>query len=283
MNKLYKLFLLLSIITLFASSCGKGDAVGPQGAVGPIGPSGANGSTIYSGITAPGDATGAVGDFYLNRNDGLLYGPKTAAGWGTGFSLIGPAGVTGVNGNTVLSGTGVPAADLGNTGDYYLDKGTYFLYGPKINIGWGPGTPLQGQSGTANVMYSGWLYASNFRDTTADNSALHAADIVAPKLTTDILNSGQVQVYFTFGGGVYTLPYTSYAGGKLSTLSYWPRLGHFIITRFTADNSNGVALSTLLQYRYIIIPGGVNVTAIKNNHLNLNDYDAVKKYFRIQD
>ncbi|MDB4918980.1 hypothetical protein [Mucilaginibacter sp.] len=38
-----------------------------------------------------------------------------------------------------------------------------------------------------------------------------------------------------------------------------------------------------LQYQYIIIPGGVNVAAIKNNHLNLNDYDAVKKYFRIQD
>lgn len=301
MKRLEYLFMLLVIITGFAS-CGKDGAVGPQGTtgstgtqgaqglVGPAGPAGANGqngSVIYSGTAVPLSTTGAKGDFYLNSSTGLLYGPKTDAGWGTGFSLVGTAGAagatgaTGAAGNSVLSGTGVPSAALGKAGDFYLDNSSYLLYGPKTAAGWGPATSLQGPAGTANVEYSGWNYATNFRDTTADNSVLHAGDLAASKLTQAILDNGQVQVYFTFGGGVYALPYTSYAGGKLNTMSYLPRLGHFIITRFTADNSNSVNLSTVLQYRYIIIPGGVHVATI--NHVDLNDYEAVRKYYRIKD
>lgn len=322
MKKLNYPLLLLTAFALLIISCGKDGSVGPQGAtgpagangttgatgpIGPAGPPGANGkdgSVIYAGATDPAAALGAVGDFYLNKSNGLLYGPKTATGWGTGFSLKGATGATGAtgangaagaagtDGNTILSGTGIPAAGLGNAGDFYLDKSNYKLYGPKDASGWGPATSLKGPTGatgatgatgTANVLYSGWNYATNFRDTTADNSALHAADISAPALSQSILDGGVVQVYFTFGGGVYTLPYTSYAGGKLNTISYWPRLKHIIVTRFTADNSNSVPLSTILQYRYVIIPGGTALAAIKNNHVNLNDYEAVRKFFRIQD
>lgn len=303
------LFLLTASTILLVSSCSKEAVVGPQGAagpqgtqgaqgpIGPAGPTGANGapgSIIYSGTAAPAAATGSIGDYYLNKSNDLLYGPKTAAGWGSGVSLKGDAGATGskgatgASGNTVLTGTGIPSAGLGKNGDYYLDKNTYLLYGPKAAAGWGPATSLvgptgpAGAAGTANVKYSGWNYATNFRDTTADNSALKAADLAAPALTNAVLSGGLVQVYFTFGGGVYTLPYTSYAGGKLNTISYFPRLGHFIITRFTADNSNSVPLSAVLQYRYIIIPGGVAVAAAKN-HIDLNDYEAVKTYFNIKD
>jgi len=266
MKKINNLLLLLVIGVVFAS-CGKnGDAgpqgaTGPTGAVGPAGPAGANGqngSVIYSGTTVPPTTTGVKGDFYLNISTGLLYGPKTDTGWGSGFLLVGPQGAAGAAGNTILSGTGTPDAALGKAGDYFLDKSSYLLYGPKT-------------------------VATNFRDTTADNSALHAADLSAPSLTTNILNSAQIQVYFNFGGGVYALPYTSYAGGKLNTMSYLPRLGHFIITRFTSDNSNSVALSTILQYRYIIIPGGVAVAAANPQHIDLNDYEAVRKFYRIKD
>ena len=174
MKKINHLFILLTAFVLFTSSCGKEGAVGPQGstgaqgAVGPAGPAGANGqpgSQIYSGTTVPAATTGNVGDFYLDLATGLLYGPKTAAGWGSGFSLVGATGATGAtgaSGNTVLSGTGIPAATLGNTGDYYLDDSDYLLYGPKTATGWGTATSLQGPAGTANVEYSGWNYATNF-------------------------------------------------------------------------------------------------------------------------
>ncbi|RYZ96880.1 MAG: collagen-like protein [Sphingobacteriaceae bacterium] len=139
----------------------------------------------------------------------------------------------------------------------------------------------QGPTGTANVIYSDWIYSTNFRDTLSDNSAVRAADIKAPKLTAALLNNASVMVYLNFGGGVYALPYTSYAGGKLNTISYWPRVGKIIITRFTADNSRSIALSSLIQYRYVIIPGAVK--AITSKNIDLSNYVAVKKFYNIPD
>ena len=305
MKKINYLLIASVAVMFFVAACGKDGATGPQGAtgitgaqgttgaIGPAGPAGTNGkdgSVIYKGTTIPATTLGVNGDFYLNTTTSLLYGPKTAAGWGIGFSLKGATGATGATGaagSKTLSGTGVPSAALGNFGDYYLDKTSYLLYGPKTATGWGPAVSLQGPAGpagpagTANVQYSGWNYATNFRDTTADNSALKAGDLIASTLTQSMLDNGAYMIYFTFGGGVYALPYTSYAGGKQNTISFFPRLGHFIITRFTADNSNSVPLSTLLQYRYVIIPGGQNVGL--NNHVNLSDYEAVRKFYRIPD
>lgn len=311
MKKINYLSVLLVAALFFAASCGKDGATGPQGqtgpkgatgaqgtagtqgttgAVGPAGPTGANGkngSVIYSGTTIPATSLGAVGDFYLNTTTGLLYGPKTASGWGTGFSLKGPTGATGSTGATgaagsqILNGSGIPSASLGNNGDYYLDKTNYLLYGPKTVTGWGPAVSLQGPAGTANVQYSGWNYATNIRDSTVDGSQVVIADLAAPAVTQTMLDNASIQMYLNFGAGVFPMPYTSDAGGKESTISYLPMIGRFIITRFTADDSAGVSLSSLLQYRYVIIPGSANIGL--NNHVNLKDYEAVRKFYRILD
>ncbi|RYY34959.1 MAG: collagen-like protein [Sphingobacteriaceae bacterium] len=137
----------------------------------------------------------------------------------------------------------------------------------------------RGSTGTANVIYSDWVMATNFRDTTADNSKLRIADVAAPKLTSALLNNASIQVYFNFGGGIFTLPYSSYAGGKLNTMSFLPRVKKIIITRFTDDNSASIPISSFLQYRYIIIPGGAKATA--KNSIDLNNYEAVKQYYNI--
>lgn len=58
---------------------------------------------------------------------------------------IGPTGGTGATGATgpagpvtsILSGTTAPTSAMGNVGDYYLDKTTARLYGPKTQGGWG--------------------------------------------------------------------------------------------------------------------------------------------------
>ncbi|WP_224746674.1 hypothetical protein [Mucilaginibacter rigui] len=278
--KLFTKPLLLLVITgVMFGSCSKeagpkGDT-GIQGEQGKQGIAGPDGSTILNGTVEPANSLGKNGDFYINTATSVIYGPKTAAGWGAGKSILGAKGTAG---SKILSGTVTPAATVGAVGDYYLDKTSYSLYGPKLSTGWGTAISLKG---TANVIYSGWNYAVNFRDTTADNSAVKAADLLAPTLSTDILNKGTVQVYFDFGGGVYALPYTSNAGGKLNTMAYWPRLKHFIITRFTADNSNSVALSSILQYRYVIIPGGTAVSVAKK--VDINNYEAVKRAYNIPD
>jgi hypothetical protein len=292
-TKNYVLFVFFVFTALIFTSCGKDGATGPQGpagatgasgaagATGPTGPAGTNGSVIYSGNTTPSAATGAVGDFYLDLGTGVLYGPKTAGGWGSGFSLKGPAGAAGAAGNTIISGTGIPSAATGKTGDYYLDDSSYMLYGPKTAGGWGTATSLQGPAGTANVQYSGWNYATNQRDTTIDGSSLVIMTLAAPSITAAELNNSSIQVYCDFGAGVFPLPYTSFAGGKENTINYLPQVGRFIITRFTADNSASISLSTLIQYRYVIIPGSVALAV--GNHINLKNYEAVRKYFRIPD
>ena len=71
--------------------------------------------TILSGTAAPGAGVGNVGDFFLDTTNLLLYGPKTAGGWGTGTSIKGPKGDKGDkgdpgSGNIYSSSTGISPA-----------------------------------------------------------------------------------------------------------------------------------------------------------------------------
>ena len=58
---------------------GPSGAAGAVGATGPIGPSGAS---ILTGSGPPPPTTGAVGEYYEDTLNGVLYGPKTASGYG---------------------------------------------------------------------------------------------------------------------------------------------------------------------------------------------------------
>jgi hypothetical protein len=136
-----------------------------------------------------------------------------------------------------------------------------------------------GATGTANVIYSDWLTAKNPRDTIVDNAKLKIADLTASQLTSALLSNASMQIYIDYGAGVFPLPYTSYAGFKESTISYFPRVGRFIITRFTTDNSGLVSLSLQMRYRYIIIPGGKAVATA--GKINMNNYQEVKRTYNI--
>lgn len=78
---------------------------GPRGDTGATGSAGADGTAVLHGTTAPGAASGNIGDFYIDTTSHLLYGPKTSGGWGAGVSLVGPTGVTGATGATGTAGT----------------------------------------------------------------------------------------------------------------------------------------------------------------------------------
>jgi hypothetical protein len=82
---------------------------GPKGDKGDAGTTGANGRTILSGTSNPSNSsTGTNGDFYLNTNTYLLFGPKTDGVWGAGTSIVGLTGEQGETG---------PQGDIGPTGD----------------------------------------------------------------------------------------------------------------------------------------------------------------------
>lgn len=239
------------------------------------GSDGIAGSQILSGSGVPAADLGTIGDYYLDKSTKAIFGPKTADGWGEGTSLVGSRGATGATGAPGTPGatgaTGAPGA-TGATG--------------------APGTPgatgatgATGAPGTANVIYSSWTYATSFNDTTIDNSFVKAGYVKAPSLSSTMLNSGTILVYFTYGGGTFVLPYTSYAGGKVNTINYTPMLNKILITRFTHDNTNSVNLSTLLQYRYILIPGSISGGRMANSAatspVDYSDYEAVCRYYHL--
>lgn len=96
-------------------------AVGPAGPAGPAGPEGPQG---FPGDPGPAGADGATG----------AQGEQGEQG---------EPGEPGGDGSTVYSGDGMPATDLGEDGDLYIDTSyPYRLYGPKDGGVWGFGFPL---------------------------------------------------------------------------------------------------------------------------------------------
>ncbi|WP_053322636.1 hypothetical protein [Mariprofundus ferrooxydans] len=131
--------------------------IGPQGGQGIQGNPGLDGKTMHSGTSAPGAGLGVDGDYYIDTAAWDIYGPKTAGAWGAATSIIGPQGGQGIQGNpgldgkTMHSGTGAPAAGLGVDGDYYIDTAAWDIYGPKTAGAWGAATSIIGPQGGQGI------------------------------------------------------------------------------------------------------------------------------------
>lgn len=108
---------------------GPAGATGPTGATGPAGPAGPTGPTGSTGPMGPSGPAGSTG-------------PTGATG---------PTGPAGQAGSQILSGTANPTASQGNIGDFYLNKTSGDLFGPKTSGGWGTPVSLRG---TAKVIAS---------------------------------------------------------------------------------------------------------------------------------
>jgi hypothetical protein len=210
----YRVIALLIGSVLFFTSCSKSGSKGDQGATGPagpIGPAGQDGSQIYAGTGAPATSLGNAGDYYLDQGADNLYGPKTSSGWGSPLSLkgSGPAGATGAtgaagqSGSQILSGSGLPAAGVGNVGDYYLDITSYLLYGPKTAAGWGGGLLLKGKDG--NQFVNNYVFKNAVIPL---QSGVGDKDFVVPAITGGIISEGAVLLYTDYA-------YTSTQGGEI--------------------------------------------------------------------
>lgn len=117
--------------------------------------SAANDGTVLFGQGAPGSNTGNDHDTYVNTLTGVFY-KKTSGTWAQVFSMLsgpsgppGPKGDTGqpgIDGNSILSGEGLPSnQSTGKDGDYYVNTVNETLYGPKASGTWPTeGIPLSG-------------------------------------------------------------------------------------------------------------------------------------------
>jgi hypothetical protein len=63
------------------------------------------------------------------------------------FCKKGDPGDPGRDGNTVLSGAGIPSTSIGKVGDFFVDTVGKVLWGPKNSTNWGAGMALVGPQG----------------------------------------------------------------------------------------------------------------------------------------
>ncbi len=71
---------------------------------------------------------------------------------------LGPSGVPGIKGNTILYGSSVPTTE-GTDGDFYIRTATNYIYGPKADGVWPAGVSLVGppanEPSTSTITYDG--------------------------------------------------------------------------------------------------------------------------------
>jgi hypothetical protein len=125
------------------------------GVTGPTGSSGVDGPQIYSGATGPFSGLGRSGDYYIDSNAGVLYGPKANNAWGSGLQLqSGPQGPTGPVGLTGATGpANGPTGATGATGAASLIAGPAGATGPTGFGATGP-TGVQGPAGNSSLSLS---------------------------------------------------------------------------------------------------------------------------------
>jgi len=123
----------------------------------------------------------------------------------------------------------------------------------------GPQGP-KGDTGTANVIYSKW--DSSFSGTSAVWSV--------PAITRGILDSGNVLVYVEQSGYVYPLPYDNVNGSGfyINDLLYPGQISLYCSSAYNLNE---------FKFRYVIIPGGDQAAALKNNY----EYQYVTQTFNM--
>ncbi len=104
------------------------------------------GNQILSGIGAPTETLGNVGDYYLDLSNSNLYGAKTAQGWGNPISLKGIQGDKGEKGDTGATGQKGEKGDTGATGQKG-EKGNTGATGQKGEKGDTGATGQKGEKG----------------------------------------------------------------------------------------------------------------------------------------
>lgn len=140
----------------------------------------------------------------------------------------------------------------------------------------------KGDTGVANVIYSAWLDLTYSPDTIRNSGILdtigYYVNIPAPQLSTSILSGGEMKVYVNLGTSaspdVAPLPYTDIYSGLNITPEFYPQK----ISLYSNANVSTFTQGGLkyLQYRYILIPGGVTSQSI-----DWNNYHKVATYLKL--
>ncbi|HEY9260564.1 hypothetical protein [Chitinophaga sp.] len=142
-----------------------------------------------------------------------------------------------------------------------------------------------GAAGSANVIYSAWQDVTFapadtiFNQNGTINTIIYGATLTAAKLNAALLANASINVYINLGNAttpfVQPLPYVDEYGYLIRFVAYAGKI----------DLIGNAPISTTTdkryQYRYVIVPGGVNARDAAG--INWNDYTQVKKYLNLKD
>ena len=142
------------------------------------------GNQILSGIGAPTETLGNVGDYYLDLSNSNLYGAKTAQGWGNPISLKGIQGDKGEKGDTGATGQKGDKGDTGATGQKG-DKGDTGATGQKGEKGDTGATGQKGEKG--NTGATGQKGDKGDTGTPGQNGSKIYAGIGAPTINIGVV------------------------------------------------------------------------------------------------
>lgn len=150
--------------------------------------------------------------------------------------------------------------------------------GPQGDVG--PQGP-QGPEGTANVIYSEWITLSDLEapsDTTFLSRTYNKWEIPAPEITQEIIDQGVILVYFSLTGAILPLP-TTFGGANPIYITFAPfQPGILSILAQNLDNTVS-GLNSSIQFRYIIIPGGM---AAKQALPDFSNYQETMEFYGIK-
>ncbi|GAA5522382.1 hypothetical protein LQ318_11595 [Aliifodinibius salicampi] len=246
---------------------------GHDGADGQDGEDGKDGSVIHAGNGAPSADVGATGDFYFDNTNGDFYGPKTDSGWGSPTNLMGADGQDGEDGSQIYSGSGAPSSSLGTTGDYYLDKANYELYGPKTDSGWGSPINIKGADGNANVT----RYIHPEHDFSVDSDLSISMQVNNPEESAWIVylkyvDPNDIDIY-------YHLPGWGYGGAsQYSTFHYFSISIRIRLQSGTGEKYDNIEIVRIEANDTVNNPKQKGDNIIPE-HLDISDYNEVAEYY----
>ncbi|WP_262709284.1 collagen-like protein [Emticicia agri] len=188
----------------------------------------------------------------------------------------GPQGVTGATGATGSPGATGPAGATGPTGATGTqgDKGDPGTNGSNGATG---DKGDKGDPGTANVIYSGW-FIPNTSDWQKLSEINYTYTIAEGKITQDIVDRGVVLAYSrqNANSASFLLPLTLTTNSSISNYNVGISMEKVIFNFLELLEPSGKPANNL-QFRYVIIPGGVQARA----NLDYTNFEAVARAFGI--
>ena len=188
-------------------------------------------------------------------------GPQGADG---PIGLQGPQGIPGATGPKGDTGSNGASGNTGATGN----AGSNGATGAKGD---------KGDAGTSNVIYSDWFTPSsgNWQRISAINYSYTISDA---KITQDIMEKGVVLAYSRQNGSgpISLLPLTLTTNSSISNYNISADIGKIVVTFLELLEPSGLPANNL-QFRYVIIPGGVKGRA----SVDFADFNKVAEAFDI--